>query len=407
MTALALNCRIPDRTKFDRKNYSYPDLMKGYQISQYDAPIGVEGWMDVEGRKIGIERVHLEEDVAKLIHKGSCTLVDVNRSGIPLMEVVTRPDISSPGEAREFVGRLRTILQYLGVSSGNMEEGSLRCDANISLKADGKAFPKVEVKNMNSLSGIYHALEYEEGRQREAVEKGEKLVQETRGFSEEGITFAERSKEYASDYRYFPEPDIPPFTLDRKWVEEIRSCLPELPNRKKERLVKEVGLSPYQADLISSQKSLGDYFEACLSLNKVNPKEIANWLLGEFSHQINRLGIDPKDSPVQPGMLCELIDLVAQGKISGTSGREILEEMFQSGRRAEEIILEKGLYQISAREEVKMVASEVIFQNQKAVQDFRKGKTQVLTFLVGQVMKKTKGRANPGLTADILTELLK
>jgi aspartyl-tRNA(Asn)/glutamyl-tRNA(Gln) amidotransferase subunit B len=407
MTALALNCRIPDRTKFDRKNYSYPDLMKGYQISQYDAPIGVGGWMDIEDKRIGIERVHLEEDVAKLIHKGSCTLVDVNRSGIPLMEVVTRPDISTPEEAREFVHRLRTILQYLGVSSGNMEEGSLRCDANISIRANGQGFPKVEVKNMNSLSGIYRALEYEERRQREAVEKGEKLVQETRGFSEEGVTFSQRSKEYASDYRYFPEPDIPPLALDRKWVEELRSCLPELPDSKKERLVKEVGLSPYQAELISSQKSLCDYFEACLAENKVKPAEIANWLLGEFSHQINQMSTDPKDCPVRPHMLCELIDLVASGKISGTSGQEVLGEMFQSGRGAEEIVQERELYQIIDEESVRGVACEVISQNQKAVQDFKKGKTQVLSFLVGQVMKKTQGRANPGLTANTLTELLK
>jgi aspartyl-tRNA(Asn)/glutamyl-tRNA(Gln) amidotransferase subunit B len=265
----------------------------------------------------------------------------------------------------------------------------------------------VEVKNMNSLSGIYRALEYEEIRQREKVMRGEKLIQETRGFSEEGTTFPERSKEYASDYRYFPEPDIPPFVLDRKWVEKLSRSLPELPDSKKERLVKEIDLSSYQADLISSSKPLCDYFEACLMENKAKAHEVANWLLGEFSHQLNQTNANPKDCKVQPKMLCELIDLVSSGKISGASGREILGEMFQSGRRAEEIVLEKGLYQISDEEEVKTVAYEVISQNQKAVRDFGQGKAQALTFLVGQVMKKTQGRANPKLTASILTDLLK
>jgi len=276
MTALALNCTISDYTKFDRKNYPYPDLVKGYQISQYDTPISRRGWLTIEvdgrKRKVGITRVHLEEDVAKLVHRTSpdgegYSLVDVNRSGVPLMEIVSEPDIRSPEEARQYLIKLRSLLQYLGVSTGNMEEGSFRCDANISICPENSPEPlaKVEVKNMNSFKAVYLALEYEAKRQRKMAEEGKKLIQETRGWVEErGITVAQRSKEYAHDYRYFPEPDLPPLVLNRDWVEEIRSKLPELPEARRDRFVAEYNLPLYDANLLTASKAMADYFEDCL-----------------------------------------------------------------------------------------------------------------------------------------------
>jgi len=273
-TALALNCKISDYTKFDRKNYPYPDLMKGYQISQYDAPIGKGGWLSIEvagqRKKIGITRVHLEEDVAKLLHReaadgGDYSLVDVNRSGVPLMEIVGEPDLRSPKEAEEYLKKLRSILQYLGVSTGNMEEGSFRCDANISVKPEGSpsTTPKVEVKNMNSFRAVFQAMDYEARRQRKAFSEGKKLTQETRGWvDEKGKTVAQRSKEYAHDYRYFPEPDLPPLSISREWVAEIRAKIPELPEDRRDRFMKEYGLPLYDADLLTSNKAMADYFES-------------------------------------------------------------------------------------------------------------------------------------------------
>jgi aspartyl-tRNA(Asn)/glutamyl-tRNA(Gln) amidotransferase subunit B len=272
MTALALNCTISEYSKFDRKNYPYPDLMKGYQISQYDSPVGKKGWLNVEldgqQKKLGITRVHLEEDVAKLLHRSAqwgeaYSLVDVNRSGVPLMEVVGEPDIRSAEEARQYLIKLRSILQYLGVSTGNMEDGSFRCDANISLRPVGTSefLTKVEVKNMNSFKAVYRALEYEAQRQKQVLESGDRLVQETRGWVEEkGITVSQRSKEYAHDYRYFPEPDLPPLTFSRQWVEELHRQLPELPDARRERFITSYGLSPYDASLLTSSKSMADYF---------------------------------------------------------------------------------------------------------------------------------------------------
>ena len=268
MTALALDCTIPEYTKFDRKNYFYPDMMKGYQISQYDAPIGKGGWLTIDSngtrKRINITRVHLEEDVAKLWHRGDYSLIDVNRSGVPLMEVVSEPEISSPEEARDYLLKLRSILRYLGVSTGNMEEGSFRCDANISIRPSNssKLLPKVEVKNMNSFKAVYQALEYESRRQREVLEGGGELVQETRGWIEEGgTTVTQRTKEYADDYRYFPEPDLPPLVLDRAWIEEIRAKLPELPEARRDRLMTQYGLSLYDANILTSSRAMANYFE--------------------------------------------------------------------------------------------------------------------------------------------------
>ncbi|MBE9502425.1 MAG: Asp-tRNA(Asn)/Glu-tRNA(Gln) amidotransferase subunit GatB [Dehalococcoidia bacterium] len=423
MTALALNCTIPEYCKFDRKNYPYPDLMKGYQISQYDAPLGVRGRLDieVEGQKkrIGITRVHLEEDVAKLTHRsipgeGSYSLVDVNRAGVPLMEVVSEPDMHSPEEARQYLMKLRTILQFLGVSSGNMEEGSFRCDANISIRPFGSTDSgvKVEVKNMNSFRAVYHALEYEEQRQRRVIEERGRLVQETRGWVEEGgVTVSQRSKEYAHDYRYFPEPDLPPITCSRQWVEEIRSRLPELPDARQDRLMAQYGLSHYDASLLTTSKAMADYSEACVKLNaevqvEKRAKAVSNWISGEFTRLLHATDIQISDSKVSPEHLVEMLDLIDEGTLSGAAAKTVFEEMFHSGKRAKEIIAEEGLTQISDAEEMKEIVARVVAANAQAVADFKKGKEAALTFLVGQVMRQTKGRANPTVVNKLLKEKL-
>jgi aspartyl-tRNA(Asn)/glutamyl-tRNA(Gln) amidotransferase subunit B len=419
MTGLALNCAISECTKFDRKNYPYPDLMKGYQISQYDAPISINGWttLEIDGvtKRINITRVHLEEDVAKLVHRTApwgetYSLVDVNRSGVPLMEIVTEPDLRSPEEARQFLIKLRSILQYLGVSTGNMEEGSFRCDANVSIRPmdSQKTLAKVEVKNMNSFKAVYRALEYEAERQRKAAEKGERLIQETRGWVEEkSVTVSQRSKEYAHDYRYFPEPDLPPLALDRAWVEEIRARLSELPEAKRDRFMAQYGLPLYDANLITSSKAVADYFEACLSLKEGSSPEkraktISNWLLGDFARLLNLSNIEIDQSRVSPAHLVELLDLVDKDALSGPAAKTVFEEMFRTGKHPSEIVAQQGLTQISDTSALEEAARQVIAANSQAVTDFRAGKQQALTFLVGQVMKATKGRANPKLANEVL-----
>jgi len=425
MTALALNCTISDYTKFDRKNYPYPDLMKGYQISQYDAPIGHHGWFTIEAngekKKASITRVHLEEDVAKLLHRTSSdgesySLVDVNRSGVPLMEIVGEPDLRSPEEARQYLIKLRSILQYLGVSTGNMEEGSFRCDANISIRPENSpdSMAKVEVKNMNSFRAVYRALEYEAKRQRKAIAEGKKLVQETRGWVEEkGRTVAQRSKEYAHDYRYFPEPDLPPLVLDREWVEVIRSKLPELPEARRDRFMAQYNLSLYDANLLTSSKAMADYFEACLITEmpqSLPPAErakmVANWLSGEFSRLLNVTNTGVDEGKVSPEQLCQLLDLTHKGSISGVSAKRVFEEMFNTGKQAADIIAQQRLSQISDSQEIRLVINEVLSTNPQAVSDYTAGKTQALTFLVGQVMRTTRGRANPKLVSELLKKKL-
>jgi aspartyl-tRNA(Asn)/glutamyl-tRNA(Gln) amidotransferase subunit B len=419
MTALSLNCHVSEFTKFDRKNYPYPDLMKGYQISQYDMPVGLGGWLniDVDGqrKKIGITRVHLEEDVAKMVHHTGggedCSLVDVNRAGCPLMEVVGEPDLRSPEEAEEYLKRLRDILRYLGVSTGNMEEGSFRCDANISIRPEGsKEFgSKVEVKNLNSFKAVRLAMEYEEKRQRKAVDAGEKLVQETRGWlDEKGKTVSQRSKEYAHDYRYFPEPDLPPLVISRDWVEAVEKKLPELPEARRDRFMTQYDLPVYDAGLLTSSKAMAEYFEEGVSTGKeVAPKEISNWLLGEVSRIINagNIDIDGFKKQVSPAALAGLIKS-AHGAISAAMAKTVLEEMFQSGKNAAVIIKERGLSQISDTSELEKIAAEVIHSNTQAVADFKAGRETAVKFLVGQVMKATKGRANPQLVTEVLKQKL-
>jgi aspartyl-tRNA(Asn)/glutamyl-tRNA(Gln) amidotransferase subunit B len=421
MTALALHCPISEYTKFDRKNYPYPDLMKGYQISQYDAPIGRKGWLaiQVDGheKKAGITRVHLEEDVAKLLHRSSpdgetYSLVDVNRSGVPLMEIVGEPDLHSPEEARQYLIKLRSILQYLGVSTANMEEGSFRCDANISIRPEGshEYMPKVEVKNMNSFRAVYRAMEYEAKRQRRVAEAGERLIQETRGWVEErGQTVSQRTKEYAHDYRYFPEPDLPPLALDRKWVEEIKAKLPELPEAKRDRFMAEYGLPLYDASLLTSSKGMADYFETLAKSGAaLSPKNISNWLLGPASAIANASNIDMTEfsQRVNHEKMAGLLVLESKAVINMATAKLVLEEMFNTGKSADDIVREKGLSQISDTGAIEQTVVQVINSNPQAVGDFRAGKETAIKFLVGQVMKATRGRANPQMVNELLKKKL-
>jgi len=428
MTALALKCTIPAYSKFDRKNYFYPDMMKNYQISQYDAPIGIQGWLAINSngdqKKINITRVHLEEDVAKLLHRENYSLVDVNRSGVPLMETVSEPEISSAEEARDYLIKLRTILRYLGVSTGNMEDGSFRCDANISIRPSGskELLSKVEVKNMNSFKAVYQALQYESERQREVLDKGGKLVQETRGWlDEKGVTVSQRSKEYADDYRYFPEPDLPPLFFDMAWIEEIKAKLPELPEARKERVMAQYDLPLYDASILTSSRAMADYFEDCLKLTSPNKaKMVSNWLLGDFSRLLNATNSDIENTRVSPSLLVELLNLVVTPStlpltltsyaptitISGPTAKAVFEEMFYTGKKASDIVAERKLSQISDVTELTTIVEQVLANNAKAVADYKVGKQQALTFLTGQVMKATRGAANPSVVTKILMQQL-
>ncbi len=416
MTALALNCNIPAYSKFDRKNYSYPDLMKGYQISQYDVPLSKDGYLTVERngqtRKIGITRVHLEEDTARLLHHEGYSLIDVNRSGTPLMEIVSEPDMRSPEEARLYMQKLREILVYLGVSSGRMEEGSLRCDANISIRPRGqqKLGVKSEIKNMNSFRSVERALEYEAQRQIAMARAGETIHQETRGWVEtKGITVSQRSKEQAHDYRYFPEPDLPPLLISREWVEELRAALPELPDPRRARYRSEFGLSAQDANVLTEEKALGDYFEQVMAASNVSDskaraKAASNWLLSEVVRLLKANAITIQSSPLSPASLANLLDLLDKGRINGTQAKEVLDEAFTIGELPAAIVEKRGLKPpISDQGELNRVIEGVITSNPKSVHDYRAGKTNALQYLVGQVMKQTRGQAK----AEIVQKLLK
>lgn len=414
-TALALNCTIPEFSKFDRKNYPYPDLMKGYQISQYDIPLSNHGYVMVEHngkeRRIGITRVHLEEDTARLLHRDGYSLVDVNRAGTPLMEIVSEPDMRDPEEARLYMQKLREILVYLGVSSGRMEEGSLRCDANISVRKRGetKLGVKVEIKNMNSFRSVQRALEYEVQRQTEMARNGEVIRQETRGWVEtRGVTVSQRSKEEADDYRYFPEPDLPPLVIDPVWVEQLRASLPELPDARRLRYHKELGLSTQDANVLTEDKALGDYFEQVLSAGgtgeiKTRAKAANKWL-SEVVRLLKLNNLSIQDSPLTPASLVNLLNLLDKGRITGTQAKEVLEEAYTTGELPEEIVTRKGIKPpISDQNELERIVEEVIAKNPKPANDYRAGKVNAVQALVGQVMKQTRGQAK----ADIVLSLLK
>lgn len=414
-TAVALNCRVLPFSKFDRKNYYYPDLPKNFQTSQYDLPIAVDGYLDVEvdgtTRRIGITRVHMEEDAGKLVHAGTITnsdyvLVDYNRTGVPLLEIVSEPDIRTPEEARAYLEKLRAILQYIDVSDCKMEEGSLRCDANISLRPAGetKLGTKAELKNLNSFRVVQKGLEYEVARQTEVLGEGGRVVQETRSWDDaRGVTVSLRSKEQAHDYRYFPEPDLVPVVVDPAWVEDIRRNLPELPAARKARLMERYGLSSYDAEVITASRAMADYFDAAVAAG-AEAKAAANWLMGEVLKSLNAAGKEMEDCPVKPEQLAGLISLIAKGTISGKIAKKVFEEMWSGGKDAAAIVAEQGLVQISDEGEVVAVVEAVIAANPQSVADYRAGKERAIGFLVGQVMKQTKGRANPELANKLLRE---
>lgn len=413
--ALALNCEIAEYTKFDRKNYFYPDLPKAYQISQYDQPIGRNGWIDIEvnGKKkrIRINRLHLEEDAGKLIHKDGSdgTLVDYNRVGVPLIEIVSEADLRSPEEARLYLEKLKAILQYTEVSDVKMEEGSLRCDANISIRPYGqKEFgTKTELKNMNSFSAVQRGLEYEEKRQAEILLAGGKVVQETRRWDEnKKQTILMRSKEEAHDYRYFPDPDLVMIHISKDWVEEIRSTIPALPDERKERYVRDYGIPAYDANVITLSKKLADFFEEAVTTG-VNPKSVSNWLMGEVLGYLNKNGLEIDQTPLTPHGLAKMIQLIEDGTISGKIAKMVFAEMLASGKDPEVIVKEKGLVQISDEGAIKEIVLKVVSSNPKSVEDFHNGKEQAIGFLVGQVMKETKGKANPQVVNKILMEILR
>ena len=405
-TALALNCEIPEFSKFDRKNYFYPDLPKGYQISQYDLPFSRNGHLvfDVKGeaRRCGITRVHLEEDTGKLLHAGAIeeaqsSLVDFNRAGVPLMEIVSEPDLRSADEARQYVVELRAILQYLGINNGDMESGQLRCDANVSLRPVGQAEfgTKVEVKNMNSFRAIHRAIEYEISRQTEVLDGGGRLVQETRGWNDvRGLTVSQRTKEFAEDYRYFPEPDLPPLEVSRKWVDELRDGLPELPAARRERFISAYSLTPYDASLLTSSKPMAAYFEETVRLG-APAKAAANWILSDFSRLLNADHKEIDQASVKPTHLQQLIQLIESGTISGKMAKETFEAMYRAPDPGPALTALKGTSQISGDAELEAIADQVIAENAQSVADFKAGKAQALKFLIGQGMKISKGRANP------------
>ena len=420
MTGLALNCGIPRLTKFDRKNYPYPDLMKGYQISQYDLPIAVDGHLEIESdgttTSVGVRRVHLEEDVAKLQHfpgdDGGYSLVDVNRSGVPLMEIVSEPDMRSAEEARTYLTTLHSLLQYLGVTTGNMQDGSFRCDANISIRPAGsdEFGNRTEVKNMNSFRSVFQALNFEAERQRRVVEAGERVVQETRGWVEgRAVTVSQRSKEDAHDYRYFPEPDLPPLDIGPEWVAEIGERLPELAPQRCSRFQHDFGLPEYDARLLTASKAMADYFEHAVSLrpdSEVLPKKVSNWMLGDLSGLLNQENRDIADSPVSPEHLVELIGLVDDGDISVTIAKTVLEEVYTSGASPKHIVEERGYTQISDSSAVQSSVLEALGANPKAIADYMAGKESAAKFLVGQVMKMTRGQAKPDLVNQLVTDEL-
>jgi aspartyl-tRNA(Asn)/glutamyl-tRNA(Gln) amidotransferase subunit B len=412
---LGLGCEVAQRIKFDRKNYFYPDLPKAYQISQFDMPVNGRGFLDIETargpRKIGITRAHLEEDAGKLLHEGvqEGSLVDYNRCGVPLMEIVSEPDLRTSDEAYEYLTTLKAILQHLDVSDCDMEKGSLRCDANISVRPEGetKLGTKVEVKNMNSFRAVQKALDFEIRRQAAVLNEGGKLIQETRLWNESrGETFSMRSKEYAHDYRYFPEPDLVPFTLSRQEVETIRKTLPELPTQRAKRLIQEYGVPEKQALRLVQNKKLAEYYETCAG-EKVNPQLASNWILSELLGHLNERGLSIEESPVPAQALAGLIRLIENHTISGKIAKEVLPEMIASRKSAEAIVREKGLVQVTDLKALETAAETVLQANPKSVQDYRSGKKEALGFLVGQMMKETRGKANPKLVNEILQKKLK
>ncbi len=412
---LATHCTIEPMNRFARKNYFYPDLPKGYQISQFELPLGTNGYINinVDGTKkrIGLTRIHMEEDAGKLIHGEKLgspgkSYVDFNRTGVPLCEVVSEPDMRSAEEARAYLNELKSILEYTGVSDCNMEEGSLRCDANVSIRPVGqKEFgTRAELKNLNSFKFIQKAIEYEVDRQTKLLDQGDTVKQETRLYdADRNETFPMRSKEEAHDYRYFPDPDLVPIMIDEAWVEELRKTIPELPEQKRERFVKSYKIPEYDAGVLTSSKPLADYFEQCTALSP-QPKTISNWMMGDLLRELKKDGRNIVDCPVSPSALVDLLKLIQSGTISGNIAKGVFEEMYRTQKSAGSIVEEKGLKQITDSSAIEKIVAEVIQANPGQVEEFKGGKEKVLGFLVGQVMKASKGKANPGMVNKLLKE---
>lgn len=415
--ALALNCAINPRSRFARKNYFYPDLPKGYQISQYDEPLAEHGWLEIPSgtgkKRIGITRVHLEEDAGKSLHEGfpdsdRKSYIDLNRSGVPLIEIVSEPDLQTPEEAYDYVTHLKTLLLYLDVSDCNMEEGSLRCDANVSVRPVGatELGTKTEVKNLNSFRFLQKALAYEIARQIEIVEGGGTIHQETRLWeSREQRTYGMRSKEFAHDYRYFPEPDLLPVIISDEWKAQVRELLPELPQNREDRFVKDFNLPLQDSGLLTASKALADFFEAVVKAG-ADPKLAANWLLNEYPFLLQEAKVEFSEKRVSPAGFAKLLGLVEKKTLSGTMAKDVLREMIVSRKEPEQIVAEKGLQQISNSDQLASVAREIIAANVRQVEQYRKGKTATLGWFVGQVMKATKGQANPQVVQEVLKKEL-
>ncbi|MFA5005026.1 MAG: Asp-tRNA(Asn)/Glu-tRNA(Gln) amidotransferase subunit GatB [Candidatus Omnitrophota bacterium] len=412
--ALALNCTVQEYTKFDRKNYFYPDLPKDYQISQYDLPLSRDGYLDIPDgdsqKRIGITRVHMEEDAGKLIHEGNLSLVDFNRTGIPLLEIVSEPDLRSPQEAFDYLTILKNIIEYLDVSDCDMEKGSLRCDANISLRVKGQQVlgVKTELKNMNSFKGVKDALFFEVQRQTEMLESSQQMYQETRLWdADKGETVSMRTKEGAKDYRYFSDPDLTAFLIEKKTIQEAKESLPELPQAKTKRFIQQYRISEYEAKILSYSRDLADFSEECFRFFPGEEKKaVVNWLLGPLLSEANARGLKPSSLGVTAQGLVELVGFVERQEISNLSAKAVLTEMLDSKKTAAAIIKEKNLLQISDHASLEAMINDVLEKNAKSVNDFKSGKANALMFLVGQVMKKSQGKANPKLLQDLIKRRL-
>ncbi len=414
---LALHCEIPAMCKFDRKNYFYPDLPHGYQVSQFDFPVCKRGYVDIDvkgqKKRVGVTRAHMEEDAGKLVHQGDITttpfsLVDLNRSGMALLEIVSEPDMRSSQEARAYLEKLRSMLLFAGVSDCKMQEGSLRCDANVSVRPFGQQEygTRCEIKNLNSFRALERAIEYEAKRHMEALEDGTELFQETRTWDEERqMTRSMRSKEEAHDYRYFPEPDLPPLYISREWVDEVRAALPEMPEQAQQRLAEVYGLPEYDAALLTLTPENLDFFDRCVQ-DYLDAKTISNWMMGEFSRLLNQNNQEIGDSRLTPDHLVQMLRLVDDGTISGKMAKTVFEDMFNSGQSPQEIIKEKGLVQISDADTLLPLIEEIVGANPKVVEDYKSGKGKAMGFFVGQIMKATKGQANPALVNELLIKAL-
>ncbi len=416
--ALATHCEVAPFSRFARKNYFYPDLPKGYQISQYELPILKNGWLEVlddQGRpkRIGITRIHMEEDAGKLLHPetpgADYSLVDLNRACVPLIEIVSEPDIRSPSEASQYVRKLREILVYLDVCDGNMNEGSLRVDANVSVRPKGEARlgTRTEIKNLNSFKFLEQALAYEAERQIDLLESGGRVEQETRLFdSERGVTLSMRTKEEAHDYRYFPDPDLLPVVIDEAWIERVRAELPELPDAKRRRFQEQYGLPAHDADLLCQSRDLAEYFEQAVRLHD-DPKAVSNWIMGYVLRELNKEGAPPiTQAPVTPGHLAGMLDLVKRGVISTNIAKTVFDEMWATGKRPEEIVKEKGLEQITDTSAIEALVDDVLAKHPKEVEAYRGGKKKLMGFFVGQVMRATRGKANPQVVNDLFRKKL-